>query len=128
MMAVILTFFANSFTRATHKADLLVAVEGVNFSVQSARSMARQLETEVIMHLNTATKGENHSIEFSYPKRNKALNSENLLQEFVLPADIQLITDESVIQFDSRGLVDKPTSLLLISQSDESMQESVVVR
>ncbi len=128
MMAVIITFFANSFTRATNKADLLVAIEGVNFSVQSARNMARQLETEVVMHLNTATAGENHSINFSYPDRNEALNSGNLLQEFVLPSDIQLITDESVISFDAKGLVAKPTNLLLISQSEESMQESVFVR
>lgn len=128
MMAVILTFFANSFTRATNKADLLVAAEGVNFSVQSARNMARQLETEVIMHLNTATSGENHSIDFSYPDRNEALNSGNLLQEFVLPADIHLMTDESAIHFDARGLVEKPTDLLLISQTEESMQEIVLVR
>lgn len=128
MMAVIMTFFANSFTRATNKADLLVAVEGVNFSVRSARNMARELETEVFMHLNTAKKDENHSIKFSYPNRNESLSSANLLQEFVLPADIKLVTDESVISFDARGLVEKPTSLLLISQSEESMQESVLVQ
>jgi len=128
MLAVIMTFFANSFTRATNKADLLVAVEGVNFSVQSARNVARELETEVLMHLDTAKKGENHSIKFSYPDRNEALGSGSLPQEFVLPADIKLVTDESVISFDERGLVEKPTSLLLISQSEQSVQESVLVR
>ncbi len=128
MLAVIMTFFANSFSRATNRADLLVAVEGVNFSVQSARSMARELETEVLMHLNTSSTGENHSIEFSYPNRNQSLGSGNLLQEFVLPADIRLMTDESVIHFDARGLVEKPTRLLLISQTEESTQETVLVR
>jgi len=128
MLAVIMTFFANSFTRTTSQADLLIAVEGVNFSVQSARNTARELETEVLMHLNTGQAGGSHSIGFSYPNRNEALSSENLLQEFVLPADIRMMADDPVIAFDARGLVEKPTSLLLVSQSAEAMKESVLVR
>jgi len=128
MMAVIMTFFANTFTRTTNRADLLLAVESVTFMAQSARNMARELETDVLMHVNTGVDGSNSSIDFSYPERSESLNSENLLQEFVLPSDIRLLTDESVIHFDARGLVVNPTSLLLISQSEGSMQESVIVR
>lgn len=128
MIAVVTTFFANSFTRATNKADLWVAVEGVNLSVESARSMARQLETEVLMHLNTETEGESHTIAFSFPDRNEALDSGNLLQEFVLPPDIKLMADDSVISFDARGLVEKPISLLFVSQSEASTQQSILVR
>jgi len=128
MMAVIMTFFANSFTRTTNRADLLLAVESVTFLAQSARNTARELETDVLMNVNTGVDGASSSIDFSYPNRSESLGSGNLLQEFVLPADIRLLTDESVIHFDARGLVVNPTSLLLISQMEESVQESVIVR
>ncbi len=127
MVAVIMSFFANTFTRSVSKGDLVVAVEGLNFSVQSARNMARQLETDVIMHLHTGPDNTKHSIDFSYPNRSESLSSENLLQEFVLPADIRLMADVAVIHFDARGLVDTPASLLLISQVEGQMQESVLV-
>jgi len=128
MVAVIMTFFANSFTRTTNRADLLLAVESVTFMAQSARNTARELETDVLMNVNTGVDGANSSIDFSYPNRSESLSNGNLPQEFVLPADIRLLSDESVIHFDARGLVVNPTSLLLISQAEESVQESVIVR
>lgn len=128
MVAVIVTFFANTFTRTVNKGDLLVAAEGLSFSVQSARNMARTLETDVLMHLNVAPGASNHSIVFSYPNRNESLTGENLLQEFVLPADIRMMTDVSAIHFDARGLVETPANLLLTSQANTLLQESVLVQ
>jgi len=100
----------------------------MNLSIRSARSTARALETEVVMHLETDRHAAQHSISFSFPRRNPELGSSTLPQEFQFPTDILLVADESSIHFDNRGLVAAPVQLQLISKTDERLNESMLIQ
>jgi Tfp pilus assembly protein FimT len=128
VLAVIISFVSTSFGTITDKAELKATVEEVNFSIQSARNTARKLETDVIMHLKTGQPEEHDSISFSLPSRNADLGPSGLLPEFQLPADIHLVADEASIHFDSRGLVETPVRLLLVSNADENVNERLLVQ
>jgi len=128
VLAVIVSFASTSFSNASHKAELQAAVEGVNFSIQSARSTARVLETDVLMHLEANPDAGLQSITFSFPNRNTELGTNALPQEFQFPADIFLVADESSVHFDSRGIVATPMQLRLVSRTDERINESVLVQ
>jgi Tfp pilus assembly protein FimT len=128
VVAVIISFVATSFGTITNKAELQATVEGVNFSIQSARNTARELETDVIMHLKTGQTEEHDSISFSLPGRNAELGPSGLLPEFQLPADIRLVADEASIHFDYRGLVETPVRLLLVSNADENVNERLLIQ
>lgn len=128
VVAVIASFASTSFSNSSNRAELQATLEGVSFSIQSARSTARTLETEVVMHLETDPHSAQHSITFSFPHRNAELGSSNLPQEFQFPTDILLVADESSIRFDSRGLVAVPVQLQLVSKTDERLSESVLIQ
>lgn len=128
VLAVIVSFASTSFSTANNKAELQAAVDGVNFSIQGARSTARVLETAVIMHLETNPDARQQSISFSFPDRNAELGSNALPQEFQFPADVFLMADESSVHFDSRGMVAAPIQLRLISKTDERISESVLIQ
>ncbi len=128
VLAVIISFVSTSFGTISNKAELYATVEGVNFSIQSARNTARELETDVIMHLETGRHEKQDSISFSLPGRNAELGPSELLPEFQLPADIRLVADEASIHIDSRGLVETPVRLLLVSNADENVNERVLIQ
>ena len=128
VVAVIASFASTSFSNSSNRAELQAAVEGMNLSIRSARSTARALETEVVMHLETDRHAAQHSISFSFPRRNPELGSSTLPQEFQFPTDILLVADESSIHFDNRGLVAAPVQLQLLSKTDERLNESVLIQ
>lgn len=128
VVTVIASFASTSFSNSSNRAELQAAVEGMNLSIRSARSTARALETEVVMHLETDHNAAQHSISFSFPRRNAELGSSTLPQEFQFPSDILLVADESSIHFDNRGLVAAPVQLQLISKTDERLNESVLIQ
>jgi Tfp pilus assembly protein FimT len=128
VLTIIFSFASTSFSHATDRAELMATVEGVDFSIQGARSTARELETDVIMHLEMDHDAKQHSISFSLPNRNAELGPSTLLQEFQLPPDIRIVADESSIHFDNRGLVETPVKLLLVSNADENVNERLLIQ
>jgi Tfp pilus assembly protein FimT len=127
VLGVIFSFASTSFSHASTRAELQATVEEVKFSIQGARSTARELETDVVMHLQASQHETQNSISFALPNRNAELGSSNLLQDYLIPADVRLVTYESDVHFDSRGLVAAPVELKLVSSVDESLSESILI-
>lgn len=127
VLVVIISFAAPSLSKANARAELEVALENVNLSVNMARNTARQLETDVIMHLQTDQNEKQHSISFSFPTRNAELDSSALLQEFQFPVGIRLVADETSVHFDSMGMVEIPAKLLIVSSLEEGVNERLVI-
>lgn len=125
VVAIILSFATTTFGKAAHKKEVLVAAEGVDFSVRSARNVARGMETPVLMHFNTSPDDALHSISFSLPDRAASATAESPLQDFVLPADIHLSVSQAVIRFDGRGLLEAPLNIELVSTLDASASETL---
>lgn len=127
VLLVVLAFASPSLSRATAKAELRAAVENMELSVRMARSTARHLETDVIMHLETDPADKQCSVTFSVPQENAKSGSAALLQDYVFPPDVRLESNAPSVHFDKQGMVESTTLLLLVSNQDEDLSERLVI-
>lgn len=102
-------------------------MENLELSVRMARSTARQLETDVIMHLKTELAGKQCSVSFSIPGKNTEPGSDSLLQDYQFPPGVRLESDTSSVHFDKKGMVESMTLLMLVSNQDEDLNERLVI-
>ena len=116
-----------SATGATIKAEMSVAVENIQFSIHSARQMARVNEAAVSMNLSGGGESEaGQSISFTGEDGEESRSVQ--IQNFSMPAEIMLLADHDSFVFDSRGLVENPGTIVLVSKVDESITSSISVK
>jgi len=131
LLAVLLSFATPSLSGATAKAELKAAVENMEFSIRSARNTARQLNTDVIMHVQQGRHEKHHSVTFSMPAlaptAETAANMSSLLQTFTFSENIRLAASEESIRFDFRGMVDAPVQILLVSSMDDAVNQRLLI-
>ena len=127
LLVVIISFASPSLSNVTAKAELQSAVKNTEFSIRAARQTARILETDVIMHLHTDRKLKRHYISYSVPKRGQQQESVHVIQDFQYPAGIRLVSEKEFIHFDSRGVLESPVKLMLVSTVDDDINERLLI-
>lgn len=128
VLLVVLAFASPSLSQATAKAELKAAVENMDLSVRMARSTARQLETDVVMHLENDPIDKQWSVTFSIPQENAQTGANSVLQDYQLPPGVRLESNVPSVRFDKRGMVESTTLLLmLVSNQDEDINERLVI-
>jgi Tfp pilus assembly protein FimT len=127
VLLVVLAFASPSLSQATAKAELKAAVENMDLSVRMARSTARQLETDVIMHLETNPLDKPCSVTFSIPQENARTGSNSVLQDYQFPPGVRLESNVRSVRFDKRGMVESTTLLMLVSNQNEDLNERLVI-
>ena len=127
VLLVVLAFASPSLSQATAKAELKAAVENMDLSVRMARSTARQLETDVIMHLETNPLDKPCSVSFSIPQENATTGSNSVLQDYQFPPGVRLESNVPSVRFDKRGMVETTTLLMLVSNQNEDLSERLVI-
>lgn len=122
VLVVLASFAVPTMSSATAKAEMTAAVENVQYSIQSARNAARRNETRVTLGFE-ARDGRNNRV--------IAVDADNHVgagfQEFQLPEEIQLVTDQETFIFDNRGLVENAGTIVLVSSVDDSITSTVSV-
>jgi len=127
VLGVFLSFASSSLSTAAARADLRAAAENMEYSAHMAKNAARQLETDVIMHLHSDSDESGNSVTFTYPARQPMSGSPPLLQDFQFPESVRLVSDMATVHFDSRGVVEVSTPILLVSKRDDDMNQVVVI-
>ena len=127
VLAVLASFAAPSFGKASAQAELKAALENVQYSVDTARNIARMNGTSVSLDLGKAPGSEAFQLGFSSPNPNKS-NLLKDLQTYRLPEDIRLESEFGSYVFDDRGLVAKPGTITIVSTAYDSLRSSVEVR
>ena len=127
VLAVLASFAVPSFGKATAQAELKAALENVQYSVDTARNIARMNGTRVSLNLGQAPGSEAFQLGFSSPNPNKS-NLVRDLQAYRLPEDIRLESEFESFLFDDRGMVANPGTITLVSTSYESQQTSIPVQ
>jgi len=127
VVGVILSFASASISSAAAKAELRAAVENMELSVRMARNTARQLESDVIMHLNAGPGEERNSVTFTFPKSTSNQGAKSLLQDFQFPENIKLVSEQRTVHFDNRGIVEVSTPVLLVSVEDDDINQGLVI-
>jgi len=120
MLAIIVSFAIPSVGGATARAEMEATVENVRFSLQSARNVARMTESSIAVNIENNPYDSAQKITFSSLGSNKS-GKLNELQEYLLPAEIELLSDRESFVFDERGLVKEPGRIILASRADDSI-------
>ena len=124
LLAILASFAVPSVGGAVSKAEMKSTLENIQYSLQIARRTARTTETEVSMHISPAEQEITQTITFWSPGKGGAINKLQI-QDFILPPDIVLISDQDSFSFDERGLVEEPGRILLVSKVDESITSTI---
>ena len=127
VLAVLASFAVPSFGKATAQAELKAALENVQYSVDTARNIARMNGTSVSLDLGQAPGSEAFQLDFSSPNPNKS-NLLRDLQAYRLPEDIRLESEFESFLFDDRGMVAIPGTITLVSTAYDSLQTSIPVQ
>lgn len=124
LLMIVLSFAIPTMGSATAKAEMTAAVENVEYSIESARKMARLKETGVTVDFRSYP-GEQTSV-ISISAVGKSADAG--IPEYRLPEDIELVATEESFVFDERGLVQNPGDIILVSRVDETVTTTVVVK
>jgi len=132
VLVVILSLTAPNLTSSTAKAEMNAAVENVEFSIRMAKLTARQLETDVIMHLETDPRAKQHAIRFSFPaeslaSENADVSSDGLLQDYLFPEGVRLKSDISSVRFDYAGEVEFAARIQLVAVNDDGLSKYLLI-
>jgi prepilin-type N-terminal cleavage/methylation domain-containing protein len=117
VLVILISFAVPGIDRATARAEIMAATEHVQYSIDTARRLARLSESSVNLHADPASGVTTQRIRLSGPRLDENMGA----QEYRLPKDIRLVPDQAVFTFDKRGLVRNPGRIVLVSQADEAI-------
>lgn len=123
LLVILISFAIPSMSGATAKADLMAAVENVEYSIGTARNTARMNESGITVDFKTYAGEQAQVISFSRGKS----GSNAGIPEYRLPEDIELVIDQESFVFDERGLVENPGNIILVSRLDETVTATIAV-
>lgn len=126
VLVILMSFAMPSVSNATIKAEMRAAVENVQYSLHLARKVARSTESELVMHISPVLQGAPQTISFTSPNGENTRNVMQI-QDFALPEEIVLVSDQEAFFFDHRGLVKNPGSVSLVSRDDETVTTAIDV-
>ncbi len=128
LLVIIASFAAPSMSNATASAEMRAASENLQYSIRSARNTARMTESKVTMTiLEEGQDGESQRITFSFSESGSKALRQPGLQEDRFPATIKLLSDFTSYEFDGRGIVLNPGVITLVSQIDDSLNNTFKV-
>lgn len=128
MLVILLSFAMPSVGTATARAELKAAVENVQYSIDAARNLARMTESSVTVNIGPASQPEAPAGAESSGEPQRIMFSRPEIQDYALPADIRLVADHDSYVFDSRGLVQEPGRVTLLSAADESISSAIDIK
>ena len=134
LLVVLLSFALPTAGSASARAELKAAIENVEYSIGTARNVARMTESGISLQLVNPDNASGLSdtpqrIRFSAPEAGEDEQEISLhLQEYLLPNTIRMISERERFEFDARGLVLEPGRILLVSTADESITSAIEVQ
>lgn len=124
LLVIVLSFAIPSMGNASAKADMLAAVENVEYSIKAARNAARMSEKGTALEITRQAGASSQALKFSGAGTKNGVG----IPEYRLPEDIELVANQAVFEFDERGLVRNPGAITLVSRTDETISETIEVR
>jgi len=120
VLTILVAFALPAGGSAAARAEMKAAFENLEYSVGTARNVARLTESSVSLDIAAAYAGTSQSIRFSQRGRRAGTRAPEI-QEYQLPEGISLVADRARFVFDSRGQVDRPGRILLVSLADDDL-------
>jgi len=127
LLVILLSFAIPSVSGAATRAEMDSTFENVQYSLHMARKMARATESRVMVFIPPSSLNQAQSITFTSPGKNGQHNSLQI-QDFKIPEEIVLVSEQDTFVFDRRGLVENPGKVMLVAKSDDSITSTIEVQ
>ena len=125
--ALLLSFAAPLVDRATNRSQVNQAMAITEESIKQARRTARIYNTEVLIHIVSDGEESPDAIKLSVPNLQRHSSLNEVSEEFALPAGVDILSTDDVIQFDPSGEVDWPTMIVFTSPEAEDSGLRILV-
>ena len=125
LLVIILSFALPSVGSMTARAEMQAAVENVEYSIDTARKLARLTETPVAVDIRPE-QGNTRTIEITAMPDSGASLAPGA-PDYSLPPGIELAATAERFVFDERGLVEAPGTIVLSHVDDASLSTTLSV-
>jgi len=126
LLVLLAGFALPSFGTASAKAEMKAALENLEYSVGTARNVARLTESSISLDIVEAPGTSSQRITFSQSGRGAGEGGPNI-PDYLLPESIEMVSDQQRFVFDARGLVDQPGRITLVSRADDSVRTELAI-
>jgi prepilin-type N-terminal cleavage/methylation domain-containing protein len=124
VLAIVAAFALPAADTAAARAELKAAAENLEYSVGTARNVARLTESSISLDIESSPVDEPQTIAFSYPGKKPGKRGPDI-QPYRLPEGVELISDRDRFVFDPRGMVEQPGRILLVSRADKELTSAL---
>jgi len=126
LLVILLAFALPSSGSATARAEMQAAVENLEYSVDTARNVARLGESGIALEIETPSDEATQRIRFSHATLRPRKRGPEI-PEYLLPEGIKLVSTQDRFVFDARGLVQQPGRIVLVSRIDDSISSTIEI-
>ena len=117
VLLILISFAVPGIDRATARAEIRAASENIQYSIETARKMARRSESSVTLYADPPDGAAGQHIRLSGPGLGAAMGA----QDYRLPDSVRVVSDRESFTFDGRGLVMNPGKLVLVARFDDAI-------
>jgi prepilin-type N-terminal cleavage/methylation domain-containing protein len=126
LLVILLAFALPSSGSATARAEMQAAVENLEYSVDTARNVARLAESGITLEIETPSGAAAQRIHFSRSAVRPRKGGPEI-PEYLLPEGIRAVSTQDRFEFDARGLVEQPGRIVLVSRVDDSITSTIEI-
>jgi len=124
VLIILVAFALPAAGTASARADLKAALENLDYSVGTARNVARLTESSISITIEPRSGTEAQVITFSQVGEASGKQLADI-PEYRLPESVQLVSDQERYVFNARGLVESPGRILLVSRADDEITSTL---
>jgi len=124
VLIILVAFALPAAGTATARADLKAARENLDYSVGTARNVARLTESSISITIEPSSGAEAQVITFSQAAEASGKQLPDI-PEYRLPESIQVVSDQERYVFNARGMVESPGRILLVSRADDEISATL---
>lgn len=126
LLVILVAFALPSAGSATARADLQVAVENLEYSISTARNVARLTDSSIALNIESRADETTQRISFGRPPEYRGKKGPEI-PEYLLPEGILLTSTQDSFVFDKRGLVEQPGRVVLVSRNNDAISSSIEI-
>jgi len=126
LLVLLAGFAVPSFGTATMRAEVKAALENLEYSIGTARNVARLTDSSVSLNIIEGSEAASQIITFSQSARGAGKHGPDI-PDYVLPEGLELRSKQRQFIFDSRGVVEQPGTIELVSRQDGSVSGTLEI-
>ena len=126
LLVLLAGFAVPSFGTATVRAEMKAALENLEYSIGTARNVARLTDSSVSLTIIEGSGAASQTITFSQSARGDGRHGPDI-PDYVLPEGLELRSEQQQFVFDSRGLVEHPGRIVLVSRQDGTISDTLEI-